>query len=159
MLAVMTEVTIISALLKLRLITALFAGQYEHLTTSCGGGGGGGGCALKPTAAISSGGAATLATGTKLHGEFLHWKWEFNQAERGEKPEGLGEGRGSKFLSLLDVIGGCEGSPLAFGRTNPTSPPPPQLWTDVTGNEDAARAQAASRACSHRGLFLSPALK
>lgn len=34
MLEIMTEVTIISALVKLRLITTLFTEQYKHLTNS-----------------------------------------------------------------------------------------------------------------------------
>lgn len=36
MLEIMAEVTIISALVKLSLITALFTAQNKHLTNSCG---------------------------------------------------------------------------------------------------------------------------
>lgn len=83
MLEIMTEVTIISALVKLRLITALFTGQYKHLTNSrrriiYG---------LKLMRLICSGGEMTLAMTMKLHVKFLHWKCEFTWAEKLKKPE------------------------------------------------------------------------
>lgn len=70
MLEIKTEVTIISALVKLRLITALFTRQHKHLTNSrrhiiYG---------LKLMRLIYSGGEMTLAMTMKLHVKFLHWK-------------------------------------------------------------------------------------
>lgn len=73
MLEIMTEVTIISALVKLRLITTLFTEQYKYLTNSrrhiiYG---------LILMRKICSGGEMTLAMTMKLHVKFLHWKCEF----------------------------------------------------------------------------------